>query len=70
MILSPAFASANTEKNIADWPDEVVTAATPPSRAAIFSSSTDKVGLPSLVYIGVAWARLKAFASESQLSYL
>ena len=43
-ILSPDFATANIAMMIAEVPDEVATAATPPSSAAIRFSKTSTVG--------------------------
>ena len=45
----PAGQMFSTAMRLAAWPEEVSTAPTPPSRAAIFFSTTSSVGLPSRV---------------------
>ena len=45
----PAGQIFSTAIKVAAWPEEVIMAPTPPSRAAIFFSTTSLVGLPRRV---------------------
>jgi len=46
MTSSPALSAASKAEEMAAMPEEVTTAASAPSRAAIFFSATESVGLP------------------------